>query len=482
MNVFHPLSTVRLGSLSEVCTAQVQVQGGSQNGISRFLRLPRGSEQGTLGTSKITCAYDVYCCGKLFLELITGNRGISAANNSNTEDWMANLLPYIVPDNKKLILSILDPSLIIDDHLLNKVWKVAFVAKACLSPKPSDRPQMPRLVTALKQNIAESFTNYGKMLVQPNVRIFSFSELKVATRNLESDTILGKGEYGTVYQGWLDVKSKSNSNGGSVVAVKKLHSTEILRFHKWKLSVNLLGRLSHPNLLKFLGYCWDKKELLLVYEFMQLRSLENLLFGRDSAVQPLPWDIRLKISIGAARGLSFLHALERQGFFGQKRKGQGFYKHFQPSNILLDGSYNAKISGFGVAYIDPPELVEGAHPYYYLRGKYVYAAPQYVPPTRSNDLYVDNDVYGFGVILMEMLTGVSAKAGRQPRFGIESRNLESIMDPRLDGKYASEAAAQIVQLALKCIQILPEDRPSMKEVVDTLERIEFTNEGPYIAS
>ncbi|PWA62498.1 protein kinase superfamily protein [Artemisia annua] len=144
----------------------------------------------------------------------------------------------------------------------------------------------------------------GLILPHPNLRLFSFAELKTATRNFRRDTVLGEGVFGKVYKGWLKDKSTSK-----------------------KAEVNFLGRLSHPNLLKLLGYRYEGTELLLVYEFMQKGSLENHLFGRGSTVQPLPWDIRLKIAIGAARGLAFLHASEKQII----------YRDFKTSNILLDG-------------------------------------------------------------------------------------------------------------------------------------------------
>jgi len=91
--------------------------------------------------------------------------------------------------------------------------------------------------------------------------------------------------------------------------------------------IHFLGRLYHPNLVKLLGYCYEETELLLVYEYMQRGSLENHLFGRGAVVQPLPWDLRLKIAIDAARGLSFLHTSDREII----------YRDFKASNILLDG-------------------------------------------------------------------------------------------------------------------------------------------------
>uniref|UniRef100_A0A5B7AMX7 non-specific serine/threonine protein kinase n=1 Tax=Davidia involucrata TaxID=16924 RepID=A0A5B7AMX7_DAVIN len=319
----------------------------------------------------------------------------------------------------------------------------------------------------------EAYPN-GQILPTPNLRIFTFSELRVATRNFRADTVLGEGGFGKVYKGWLDEKVTSKNGSGSVIAVKKLNSESMQGFEEWQSEVNFLGRLSHPNLVKLLGYCWEDKELLLVYEFMQKGSLENHLFGRGSAVQSLPWDIRLKILIGAARGLEFLHTSEKQVI----------YRDFKASNILLDGFYNAKISDFGLAKMGPS--ASQSHVTTRVMGTYGYAAPEYVA---TGHLYVKSDVYGFGVVLVEMLTGLRTLDTNRPsgKHNLvdwvkphlsDRRKLKNIMDSRLEGKYPSRAAVQIALLALKCLGPEPKTRPPMKEVVETLEKIEAVNERP----
>ncbi|XP_059647367.1 probable serine/threonine-protein kinase PIX13 [Cornus florida] len=315
----------------------------------------------------------------------------------------------------------------------------------------------------------------GQILPTPNLRIFTFAELKAATRNFRADTVLGEGGFGKVYKGWLDEKATSKNGGsGTVIAVKKLNSESLQGFQEWQSEVNFLGRLSHPNLVKLLGYCWEDDELLLVYEFMQKGSLENHLFGRGSAVQSLPWGTRLKILMGAARGLEFLHAAEKQII----------YRDFKTSNILLDGSYNAKISDFGLAKLGP--TASRSHVTTRIIGTYGYAAPEYVA---TGHLYVKSDVYGFGVVLVEMLTGLRALDTNRPNGQhnlvdwikpelYNRRKLKDIIDSRFEGKYPSRAATQMAQLALRCLEPEPKDRPPMKEVVETLEQIEAINEKP----
>ncbi|KAK1423002.1 hypothetical protein QVD17_18295 [Tagetes erecta] len=316
----------------------------------------------------------------------------------------------------------------------------------------------------------------GQILPHSNLKMYTFAELKTATKNFRNDTILGEGGFGKVYKGRIEEKtgSKLNSNA-SVVAVKKLNSESMQGVEEWQAEVIFLGRLSHPNLVKLLGYCYEDEELLLVYEFMQRGSLENHLFGRGSTIQPLPWDIRLKIAIGAARGLAFLHTSDEKVI----------YRDFKASNILLDGSYNAKLSDFGLAKM---ASVSQSHVTTRVMGTHGYAAPEYVT---TGHLYVKSDVYGFGVVLVEMLTGMRALDDERPPnqrnlvewvkpYLTNHRKLKNIMDPLLEGRYPSKAASQVARLALTCLEPEQKARPSMQEVVVTLEQLSGIKERPKV--
>ncbi|CAM8950632.1 unnamed protein product [Rhodiola kirilowii] len=303
-----------------------------------------------------------------------------------------------------------------------------------------------------------------------DLKEFTFGELKAATRNFRPDTLLGEGGFGLVFKGWVDEKTLAPSKFGTgmMVAIKKLKQQSEQGFAEWQAEVNFLGRLSHPNLVKLLGYCWEDNELLLVYEYMQRGSLENHLFRRTSTVAPLPWDIRLKIAICAARGLAFLHTSDKHVI----------YRDFKASNILLDGDYNAKISDFGLAKFGPDG--GDSHVTTRIMGTYGYAAPEYIS---TGHLYIKSDVYGFGVVLLEILTGLRAHDTRRPE-GLHSlvdwtkpylpykRKLKVIMDARMEGQYTMTSAFQTAQLALNCIAGEPKNRPAMKEVVEELEKIE----------
>ncbi|RZS05601.1 hypothetical protein BHM03_00036141 [Ensete ventricosum] len=206
-----------------------------------------------------------------------------------------------------------------------------------------------------------------------------------------------------------------------------------------------------------------------------------------AAFEPLSWSIRLKIAIGAARGLAFLHSSEKQVI----------YRDFKASNILLDANYNAKLSDFGLAKHGPTG--SDSHVTTRVMGTYGYAAPEYVATgTRLAPLhsirgeassYHEHDVYGFGVVLLEMLSGQRALDPNRPggQYNLvdwarpmlaDRRKLARLMDPRLEGQYSSKGALQAALLTLRCLAGDPKSRPSMKEVVETLEHIEALNGRP----
>uniref|UniRef100_A0A5B7C0P8 non-specific serine/threonine protein kinase n=1 Tax=Davidia involucrata TaxID=16924 RepID=A0A5B7C0P8_DAVIN len=304
-------------------------------------------------------------------------------------------------------------------------------------------------------------------IITPNLKMFTFVALKSATRNFRPDTVLGEGGFGRVFKGWIDEKTfaPSKVGVGMAVAVKKSNPDSSQGIKEWQAEVKFLGKFSHPNLVRLLGYCWEDKEFLLVYEHMQKGSLESHLFRKG--VEPLPWDIRLKIALGAARGLAFLHTTEKTVI----------YRDFKSSNILLDGDFNAKLSDFGLAKLGPSD--GDSHVTTRIVGTYGYAAPEYMA---TGHLYVKSDVYGFGVVLLEILSGLRVLDLNRPTgehdlvnwakpFLPDKRKLKKIMDPNLENQFPSKAAFQAAQLILRCLEPDPKNRPSMEEVLQSLEQI-----------
>ncbi|EEF38945.1 probable serine/threonine-protein kinase PIX13 isoform X2 [Ricinus communis] len=298
-----------------------------------------------------------------------------------------------------------------------------------------------------------------------NLMVFTLEELKLATFNFKREKVLGRGGFGNVYKGRIRNKIPCQDAKMLAIAVKKLEASSRQGFQQWRTEVNLLGRLSHPNIVKLLGYCQENQSFLIVYEFMENGSLNYHLFRKDSKYL-LPWETRIKVMIGMARGLSYLHTIE----------DPIIYRDFKSSNILLDESYIAKISDFGLAKRRcTPDIVEIEE---CVIGTNGYAAPEYIATGKVD---IKSDVYGFGVVLIEMLTGLRAIDKRRPAAERKlldwikphlssRRELKDIMDSRLQGKYAFKEASEIARIALRCVDPYYK-RPSMSEVVDRLEKI-----------
>ncbi|KAI7994457.1 putative serine/threonine-protein kinase PBL3 [Camellia lanceoleosa] len=326
-------------------------------------------------------------------------------------------------------------------------------------------------VRSCNENSTESLPtprSEGEILSSPNVKSFLFNELKNATRNFRPDSLLGEGGFGYVFKGWIDEHTLAAAKPGSgmVVAVKKLKPEGFQGHKEWLTEVNYLGQLHHPNLVKLIGYCIEGDNRLLVYEFMPKGSLENHLFRRGP--QPLPWATRIKVAIGAARGLSFLHDAE----------AQVIYRDFKASNILLDADFNAKLSDFGLAKAGPTG--DRTHVSTQVMGTHGYAAPEYVATGR---LTAKSDVYSFGVVLLELLSG--RRAVDKSKVGVEQnlvdwakpylgdkRKLFRIMDTKLEGQYPQKGAYTAATLALQCLSTEAKVRPRMSEVLANLEQLQ----------
>ncbi|GJN08302.1 hypothetical protein PR202_ga26208 [Eleusine coracana subsp. coracana] len=309
-----------------------------------------------------------------------------------------------------------------------------------------------------------------EILEASNVRKFSFSEMKASTRNFRPDCQLGEGGFGSVFKGWMDVRTLApvKPGTGMIVAVKKLKLDSFQGHREWLAEVNYLGQLSHPNLVKLIGYCLEDEQRLLVYEYMPRGSLEHHLFRRGSRIQPLPWNLRMKVALEAARGLAFLHGDE----------AKVIYRDFKTSNILLDTDYNAKLSDFGLAKDGPTG--DKSHVSTRVMGTQGYAAPEYLA---TGHLTAKSDVYSYGVVLLELLSGQRALDKNRPPgqhnlvewarpYINNKRRVIHIMDSRLGSQYSLSAAQKTAALALQCVSMDARCRPGMDQVVTVLEGLQ----------
>ncbi|POO03111.1 Tyrosine-protein kinase [Trema orientale] len=265
------------------------------------------------------------------------------------------------------------------------------------------------------------------------LRVFSFQELREATNGFNRLLKLGEGGFGSVYKG--TIRPVNGQGNPIVVAIKKLNQHSLQGHKQWLAEVQFLGVLSHPHLVKLIGYCSVDGERgiqrLLVYEFMPNRSLEDHLFNR--ALPTLPWIKRLQIILGAAEGLAYLH------------------------------------DGLEVKVV----------------GTYGYAAPEYV---ETGHLTVQSDIWSFGVVLYEILTGRRALERNRPtpeqkllewvkHYPADSKKFSMIMDTRLRGDFSPDAAKRIAKLADSCLNKNAKDRPTMSQIVEILKQAIQESQG-----
>ncbi|XP_076936140.1 serine/threonine-protein kinase PCRK1-like [Bidens hawaiensis] len=305
---------------------------------------------------------------------------------------------------------------------------------------------------------------FSELLIQRrsnDLKVFKFSELKSATKGFNRGLVIGEGGFGCVYRGVV---------GGEGVAVKQLSRNGIQGHKEWINEVKILGVVNHPNLVKLIGYCAEDDERgiqrLLVYELMLNKSLEDHLLGRVGPT--LSWMARLQIAQGAARGLAYLH--EEMDF-------QLIFRDFKTSNILLDEDFNPKLSDFGLARQGPADGM--GHVSTVVVGTIGYTAPEYIHTGR---LTAKSDVWSFGVVLYELITGRRAVERNLPRneqkllhwvkpYVSDSKKFHLIMDPRLEGDYSLKSAQKLSHVAQKCLNKNPKARPKMSEMVEMIGKI-----------
>ncbi|KAL5698765.1 non-specific serine/threonine protein kinase [Ranunculus cassubicifolius] len=320
-------------------------------------------------------------------------------------------------------------------------------------------------------NSAISMEELSISLVGSNLHIFTYQELKTITHNFASSNLLGEGGFGPVHKGFIDDKLRPGL-APQPVAVKHLDLEGLQGDKEWLTEVILLGQIRHPHLVKLIGYCYEEEHRLLVYEYMPRGSLENHLFRKYGA--SLTWPVRMKIALAAAKGLAFLHEAEQKVI----------YRDFKASNILLDSDYTAKLSDFGLAK-DGPEG-DKSHVSTRVMGTHGYAAPEYV---MTGHLTTMSDIYSFGVVFLELLTGRRSMDKTQPKREQnlvdwarpqlnDYRKIDRIIDPNLEGQYSTVGAQKAASLAYQCLSYQAKSRPSMSTVVKNLEIIQKYNDLP----
>ncbi|XP_057466139.1 BRASSINOSTEROID INSENSITIVE 1-associated receptor kinase 1-like [Actinidia eriantha] len=288
---------------------------------------------------------------------------------------------------------------------------------------------------------------------------FSLRELQVATDNFSNKHILGRGGFGKVYKGRL-------ADGG-LVAVKRLKEERTQGGElQFQTEVEMISMAVHRNLLRLRGFCMTPTERLLVYPYMANGSVASCLRERSESQPPLDWPIRKRIALGSARGLAYLH---------DHCDPKIIHRDVKAANILLDEEFEAVVGDFGLAKLMD---YKDTHVTTAVRGTIGHIAPEYLSTGKSSE---KTDVFGYGVMLLELITG--QRAFDLARLAndddvmlldwvkglLKEKKLEALVDADLQGHYIDEEVEQLIQVALLCTQGTPTERPKMSEVVRMLE-------------
>ncbi|KAJ4789592.1 Protein kinase superfamily protein [Rhynchospora pubera] len=343
---------------------------------------------------------------------------------------------------------------------------VAVIIICVCSHCKSNKPQAEEAETYKPALTREAISACGSLPRPTSTRFISFEELKEATDNFNPSCMLGEGGFGRVFKGVL--------TDGTAVAIKKLTSGGHQGDKEFLVEVEMLSRLHHRNLVKLIGYysSRDSTQNLLCYELIPNGSLEAWLHGPLGANSPLDWDTRMKIALDAARGLAYLH---------EDSQPCVIHRDFKSSNILLENDFHAKVSDFGLAKQAPEG--QANHLSTRVMGTFGYVAPEYA---MTGHLLVKSDVYSYGVVLLELLTGKRPVDHMQP-VGQENLvtwarpilrdkdRLDELADPGLRGNYPKEDFLRVCTIAAACVALEANQRPTMGEVVQSLKMVQRTS-------
>ncbi|TYG68749.1 hypothetical protein ES288_D05G177900v1 [Gossypium darwinii] len=287
-------------------------------------------------------------------------------------------------------------------------------------------------------------------------RCFSFEELKKYTKNFSEANDIGSGGYGKVYRGTLPT--------GELVAIKRAQQGSMQGGIEFKTEIELLSRVHHKNVVSLLGFCFERGEQMLVYEYIPNGSLSDSLSGKSGI--RLDWPRRLKIALGAAKGVAYLHELANPPII---------HRDIKSTNILLDERLNAKVADFGLS--KPMGDSEKGHVSTQVKGTMGYLDPEYY---MTQQLTEKSDVYSFGVLMLEIITARRPiERGkyivREMRMSMDKTkslyNLQQILDPAIGFGTSSKGLERFVELAMRCVEESGADRPTMGEVVKEIENI-----------
>ena len=295
-------------------------------------------------------------------------------------------------------------------------------------------------------------------------RRFSLAEILSVTNNFDDDLVVGRGGFGKVYKAVID-------GGETNVAIKRLNSKSRQGADEFWTEINMLSNVRHTHLISLIGYCDERSEMILVYEYMEYGTLADHLYkintdGNVTSLCHLSWEQRVNICIGAARGLDYLHTGTRHGII---------HRDVKSTNILLDKEWVSKISDFGLCKTGSTSHSR-THVSTDVKGTFGYLDPEYFLTRR---LTKKSDVYAFGVVMLEVLCGrpsvVSGIDEDQRSLVLwaqqcmKEKTLDQIIDPILRDQITPKRLMLFAEVAIKCLHSRPNKRPTMANVLVSLE-------------
>ncbi|CAL9215206.1 unnamed protein product [Arabidopsis halleri] len=294
-------------------------------------------------------------------------------------------------------------------------------------------------------------------------KVFSSDDLDKATDKFNPSRILGQGGQGTVYKGMLE--------DGMIVAVKKSKALEEKNLEEFINEIILLSQINHRNVVKILGCCLETEVPVLVYEFIPNRNLFDHL-QNPSEDFPMTWEVRLCIACEVADALSYLHSAASIPIY---------HRDVKSTNILLDERHRAKVSDFGISR---SVAIDDTHLTTIVQGTIGYVDPEYL---QSSHFTGKSDVYSYGVLLIELLTGekpVSLLRRQEVRMlgayfleAMRNDRLHEILDARIKEECNQEEVLSVANLARRCLSLNSEHRPTMRDVFIELDRMQSKKKG-----
>ncbi|XP_059303199.1 proline-rich receptor-like protein kinase PERK15 isoform X1 [Lycium ferocissimum] len=292
---------------------------------------------------------------------------------------------------------------------------------------------------------------------------FTYSELALATEDFSVSNLLGQGGFGYVYKGVF--------HDGKEVAIKQLKVGSGQGEREFQAEVEIISRVHHKHLVTLVGHCISGAQRLLVYEYVPNKTLEFHLHGDITAGKedpPLSWETRMRIALGSARGLTYLH---------EDCHPKIIHRDIKASNILLDDNFDAKVADFGLARLN---YDTDTHVSTRVMGTFGYLAPEYALTGKLTD---KSDVFSFGVMLLEIITGRRPIDKAQHYLddnivdwarplltqALDDNNFDTLADPRLEKNYDSAEMTRMVTCAAVCVRHLARRRPRMSQIVRALE-------------